>query len=1326
MSEPCSFVEQAFGRYRLLSRLGEGGMAEVFKAKSFGVEGFEKIVVIKRILPRLAQYKPFVDMFVHEAKVAVRLSHANVVQVFDLGRVDGAGEAPAYYMAMEYVAGMDLASLLARCRGAGLRPPPGLAVYLTAEVAKGLDHAHRRRDDGNQPLGIVHRDVSPQNILLSWEGEVKVTDFGIAKARDSLEDTADDSRVQVIKGKYSYMSPEQARGEAVDARSDLFSLGTVLYEVLSGSNPFRAAQPTETLRRVRGAEIPPLSLAAPDVPGPLVELVGKIMGPKPADRFEDAARMYEALLSYSYQSGARFGAADLAEFLQQLRQAPAVEALGSQESTPVRVKSPAPSLVIDEPPEAGSVVLLREATALCLGARARSGGGLDTLPHEVRERAAAACRRLGGRLLDEDGEVVALFGLGEADPRDTEHAVRAATATLRACGDLGLRLGVGVHVGKLRVDGGGELLRGGEELDLIDGARGLASEADGRVLLSPDAARQVRGLFALEGAGRGFAVGAPRPAQEAYGKFVGRRGELSRLGTILGNASKRQLQLITVEGAAGVGKTRLLHEIDRRLRRGDFNVGVYVAPCSPRGREAPLSGATAMLQVLCGVQDGDGADRARQVAPSLRALGLLDDEVDAVLAQLGVPGLSPEGPQVLRSAFLKTLMSLAEDRVHVFAWDNAQWLDESSAALLSLAMRRLAGMRVALVLVQREGAEGPLRGAKNHELISLGELPEEEALRLMESRLGVAQLPPDLVEFCLRRAGGHPLFLEEILRDLVDSGAVVVEGAAVTHLDLDKQPAVPRPLRAVMAGRVERLPVAEQLALQTAAVVGEVFEGPLLAELAGPDTPAALASLEQRELLRGASDGAYTFASPLLRDVVLDALPPDARRQLHGRVAAALERAGGSLPRVATHLQEAGKLHEAGLLWARSARRQVAARQHEAAASEGLRALGLLDLQALPVDEALELLRALASALDRVRLAPDAPRLLLGALEDLDPRASPSERVEARVEVARALGAISRFDAALEALAGAPPAGLSPELSQRLRLAEAELHFRRGDFRRSREVLATVDAASLSPQLAPRALVLATQAHAVAGERELALELLARLPASDDPASEAQLDKLRALISFFSRDFNAAAAASVRGAELARQSGLAFEAALHLHNLGDALIFLADYPRAYAALQQSLTLCEERGAARLGLQNRMYLGYLDALQGLPGGEAVLRDGIAHAESQGYLWDIVNGRFLLGRLLEDMGLPRAATAEFEACRALARETHNDLIDQECAAALARVAPLVLALQKSAPAKPGRPRCVRRPCPRFTVNSPPGGPSFPPPKSTSTRPPISGKS
>src|SRR5580692_8676254 len=314
----------AFGRYRLLERLGQGGMAEVFKAKSYGVEGFEKILVIKRILPELGRSQDFVEMFIHEAKLAVRLSHANIVQVFDLGKAPsgepGSPEAVAYYIAMEYVHGLDLASFLARSRRSQFALPIQMGVYVASEVAKGLDHAHRRRDEQMRPLGIVHRDVSPQNVLLSFEGEVKVTDFGIAKARGVLDRPGhEETRARALQGKFGYMSPEQARGDAVDARSDLFSLGTILYECVAGVNPFSSPTTFETLRRVQACEVPPIELLRPDVPAELVAILRTAMAKAPEDRYPDAGRMYEALLAFLYSQGSRYGAHDLAEFLARFR-----------------------------------------------------------------------------------------------------------------------------------------------------------------------------------------------------------------------------------------------------------------------------------------------------------------------------------------------------------------------------------------------------------------------------------------------------------------------------------------------------------------------------------------------------------------------------------------------------------------------------------------------------------------------------------------------------------------------------------------------------------------------------------------------------------------------------------------------------------------------------------------------------------------------------------------------------------------------------------------------------------------------------------------------
>src|SRR5690349_5265531 len=284
-----------YGKYQLLEQLARGGMAEVYKAKAHGVEGFEKILVIKRILPELSENPRFVSMFIDEAKIAVTLSHANIVQVFDLGHAE-----TTYFIAMEYVAGMDLSALLKRVAKSKRRIPPELAVYIISELAKGLDYLHRRRDAELRPLNIIHRDVSPQNVLLSYEGEVKLTDFGIAKARSVAQQVTE---LGVIKGKYAYLSPEQLVGGKVDSRTDIWSAGVLLYEALAGQNPFQSGSSYDTLQRIRNSDIPLIEDVVPDLSPDIADIVRRAMAPSLDVRYATAGELYEDLIQHLYTSG---------------------------------------------------------------------------------------------------------------------------------------------------------------------------------------------------------------------------------------------------------------------------------------------------------------------------------------------------------------------------------------------------------------------------------------------------------------------------------------------------------------------------------------------------------------------------------------------------------------------------------------------------------------------------------------------------------------------------------------------------------------------------------------------------------------------------------------------------------------------------------------------------------------------------------------------------------------------------------------------------------------------------------------------------------------
>jgi serine/threonine protein kinase len=258
----------------------------VFKAKRTGVEGFEKILAVKRILPHLSDNQEFVDMFIAEAKMVASLAHPNIVQIFDLGKIE-----KSYFIAMEYVHGRDLRTILRRARDRGLRLPLDLSVLIVSKVCSALEFAHRKKDERGRPMMIVHRDVSPQNILLSFEGDVKLTDFGIAKAASKA--TVTDAGA--LRGKLLYMSPEQAWGKPMDRRSDLFSLALVFYEMITEERPFMSTSEMSILEMVRECRIPPPSSLNPRVPERLEKLLMKALARDPEDRYQDAAELYRDL-----------------------------------------------------------------------------------------------------------------------------------------------------------------------------------------------------------------------------------------------------------------------------------------------------------------------------------------------------------------------------------------------------------------------------------------------------------------------------------------------------------------------------------------------------------------------------------------------------------------------------------------------------------------------------------------------------------------------------------------------------------------------------------------------------------------------------------------------------------------------------------------------------------------------------------------------------------------------------------------------------------------------------------------------------------------------
>jgi tRNA A-37 threonylcarbamoyl transferase component Bud32 len=280
---PLSMDGSAIGPYRLREKIAQGGMAELYKADYLRQDGFKRAMAVKRVLPHLAQNQDFINMFIREARLAALLQHPNIVQIFDFGKIQN-----AYFIAMEYIDGMNLGQIMAKLK-TGL--PINMALFVAIKISLGLEYSHKRKDDeSGQPLGIVHRDISPQNILVSYQGEVKISDFGISKANTEPSLT----QAGVIKGKLGYLSPEQALGQPVDLQSDVYALGLVLYEILTASRVYQFDT---------------------DVPDGLHKIIMKCLEKDKKSRYADARELHDDLFSLKAKLQISYDASDLSNFM---------------------------------------------------------------------------------------------------------------------------------------------------------------------------------------------------------------------------------------------------------------------------------------------------------------------------------------------------------------------------------------------------------------------------------------------------------------------------------------------------------------------------------------------------------------------------------------------------------------------------------------------------------------------------------------------------------------------------------------------------------------------------------------------------------------------------------------------------------------------------------------------------------------------------------------------------------------------------------------------------------------------------------------------------
>jgi serine/threonine protein kinase/tetratricopeptide (TPR) repeat protein/energy-coupling factor transporter ATP-binding protein EcfA2 len=1258
-----------FGRYELLELLATGGMAEIYRARSFGVDGFEKHLVIKRILPALARDPRFVGLFVKEARLGASLSHPNLVQVYELGRV-----ADDHYIAMEYVHGRDLArvSRELRHRSESRIMPVDVAVHVVVSVLRALHCAHSLRGPDGERLGLVHRDVSPHNIMLGFEGEVKLFDFGIAGL---------DGDSPLNGGKPGYQAPEQIRGEPVTAQTDVFAVGIVLWELITGQRLFGGADLEAKRAAVLQAELPDPREVLPDLPDALVEVLQRMLHADPAERpptAEQAAEQLSAALfpAISPADGRRVRAL-VRELFPDIARRPvgsAVDLSGLARDLAALQDKPVPPLPTSAlsttgtrsgPPEGGApgrkqvVVLTGEVVGLTdLSVQVESE---QIVRHNLRflRRVRRAVGRNGGVLQSwQDETFVAFFGLPRTREHDLERAlacaaeVRDAAASL---GDQGPRTDVvlSVHTGVISLGrSSGRRLRYIAHGDTVKLGRRLCMEGDSNEILVSDlVARLARRRWHLARGPRVRLRGNPDPTQSwrllrprrrvetAGGRWMPRREELATLRAALESLDAGRGGHLAVVGSAGSGKSRLLRELSGLARRR--GVGVFAVRGMPvasgRGQRVLRDLGAALLGL-----DPSGSREARDEALArLEQLDLEPGERSGLrrlfLAQ-GDAGLrsrsgrlgSRRQPSVVR-LLAGLIRAVSASHPLILAVEDAPHLRPATRVELGQLMRSTAELPVLWWVSGRQEDDAlPAPGWR----IALRPLERSLVARLCAELLGAEQVDPGLLQRIQRASEGNPLFVESLISSLLREGRVRIEDGTATL----RRPTAPLPappdLDAIVAERVDRLEPELRGMLQLAAVIGSSLPTALLREASGLERASELIEglVDQGLLVVDLSRPTHLlFASPLVWSVVHRSLLGRERRAAHGAVALAIERLhGGQLTdhwdALAIHLAGAGRLLDA----ARAARRsgEVLSEQQLLSASAetfeqalvwvGRARDGDEDEDACAVAEALLSLDAgtarvldghLGMAERHLQLA-----LELGSelwLPEVEGRAQLQlgelYRSQHREELAAA-----HLDGALESARLHVDEDWARELSLDALESLGGLHHQSGDVDAARAAFeaARVQAAG-DPRHTGRAqLGLATlmlRSGHLAEAQSLLEEARAAARAVGDRILEGRAVNNIGIVHHTSGAYSAALDCFQEARRIREALGYRRGLAVNLHNIGDTRARMGESALAWAAFSESRALAREMRWRQGVVMNEMWLAWLE-LEGAGSAEDARRAG----------------------------------------------------------------------------------------------------------------------
>jgi eukaryotic-like serine/threonine-protein kinase len=1036
-------------------------MAEVWLARSFGVAGFEKRIVIKRILPGLARSPRFVRLFVQEARITAGLVHPNIVQIFELGRV-----GDDHYIAMEHVHGRDLTQVGRLLRQREERVPVALAVHIASSLLRGLAYAHALTDATGRPLHLVHRDVSPHNVMVGFQGDVKLFDFGIARLLGDKELAEGTGRPG--GGKFAYMSPEQATGEPADRRSDIYSAGIVLYEMLVGHRLFGDPEPKEKLRRVQTADVPDPRIERPEVTDGLWHVLQRMLARDPEQRFSRAEEAEEALRAVLYESGLWADARTLQAWLADLYGPVSPPGAGGvdlaglvQDVHRLRRTGTRP----DPPEDVSEGSVASETTASGLDDLRVAPGECKSVcvlvadvlgmtdisarmePEDVVRRHLRLLRRLrrsvgrhNGRIdRFQDDTLVVFFGLPNTGEDDLDRCLACARDLVRQARrlertGLSVRLAIGVHRGEVTLGAsGGRRLRYLARGDTIKLPARLSLEAEGGEVLVSDAVaalaqerwRMAEGPKLRQRGGRREActwrLGGLRTGEgERRGRWVARGDEIAILGDALLALGGGQADghgpggALWVLGEAGTGKSRLLREI-RGLARGR-EVALFAGRAAPYGPDRPLAPFRELVAEALDIEAGARPEAIRDRLGRLAHLGLAPP-VRRVLAGLFAVEMGERAPTggggSVGDAAALFVQALARNRPVILAIEDVQHLHAEERALIGRVVDACRDLPVLFILTCRE-APGAWADPPRW-TIELGSLDGERLNAVAADALEARSVGAALGRVLGKTCEGNPLYAASLVQALAADGRISREDGVIDLRDPERPLTLPANLDGLIAARVDALPARCKAALQVAAVAGTRFSLVLMQAATGSaDVEALIEQMIAGGLVtrdEEAPDGSFSFVSSLVWDAVRGSILATRRRECHTMVAHGIstlyrDNLDAHRHALALHLARSGRPGDAAVEERRAAEMLERQQQVEGAARAWERAVAWLaesGEQGMAADEAWMRLRAgecFALAGD-----PSRAELHLQVALDLSDEAMHPE-VEARAHLG--LGSLNR------------------------------------------------------------------------------------------------------------------------------------------------------------------------------------------------------------------------------------------------------------------------------------------------------------------------------